>query len=64
MQTFSWRAVALAGTLLVSAAGASAALPATGKAAPAWGGKTTAGKAISSVQTKGRVVLLNFFNFY
>lgn len=41
-----------------------AALPATGKAAPAWSGKTTDGKTLSSAQLKGKVVLLNFFNFY
>ena len=64
MQTYTWRPAALAGALLALAGGASANLPASGKAAPAWGGKTTAGKAISSAQTKGKVVLLNFFNFY
>jgi hypothetical protein len=52
---------ALACAALLSAA---AALPAKGKAAPAWSGKTTAGKSISSSQLKGKVVLLNFFNNY
>ena len=64
MQTHVWRAAGLAGTLLAFAAGASASLPAPGKAAPAWSGKTITGKTLTSAQTKGKVVLLNFFNFY
>ena len=64
MQIRTWRVAALAGSLLTVAIGAAASLPATGKAAPAWNGKTTAGKAIASAQLKGKVVLLNFFNFY
>lgn len=34
-----------------------------GKPAPAWTGKTVAGKKISSAQFKGRPVLLNFFAY-
>jgi len=64
MQTTQWRPAMLAGAILTMATAAGANLPARGKAAPAWSGKTVAGKAISSTQFKGKVVLLNFFNNY
>lgn len=41
-----------------------AAVVAPGKTAPAWSGKTVAGKPMSSAQLKGKVVLMNFFNNY
>ena len=41
-----------------------AALPPAGRPAPAWSGKTTTGKSLSSAQLKGKVVLLNFFGFF
>lgn len=37
---------------------------AKGKTAPAWSAKTVQGKAISSAQLKGKVVLMNFFSYY
>jgi hypothetical protein len=49
---------------LALATGVSAQILPAGKAAPKWSGKTVAGKAISSTQYKGKVVLLNFFNNY
>ncbi len=58
-----WQWSAVAGATLALATGASA-LVAKGKTAPAWSGKTVQGKAISSGQFKGKVVLLNFFNNY
>ena len=64
MEIRLWKAAALAGALLASAAAPAAAIISRGKAAPAWSGKTVAGKAISSSQLKGKVVLLNFFNNY
>ena len=45
-------------------AGPASAIVTAGKPAPAWSGKTTAGKALSSTQLKGKVVLVNFFNNY
>ena len=63
MQTRFWRA---AGLLVGSAAFAMGALAAplkTGQSAPAWTGKTVQGKAITSAQYKGKVVLLNFFGY-
>lgn len=39
------------------------ALIGAGKAAPAWSGKTLAGKPIGSGQFKGKVVLMNFFSY-
>ena len=63
MLTRSWRLAAVAGAVL-AVAGPSAAVIGKGRAAPAWSGKTVAGKPISSAQLKGKVVLLNFFNNY
>lgn len=40
------------------------AIVSVGKPAPAWTGKTTTGKAMSSAQLKGKVVVMNFFNNY
>lgn len=54
-------ALALASVLLAGSAGA---VVSKGKPAPAWSGKTVAGKPIASGQYKGKVVLLNFFNAY
>lgn len=55
-------AVALAAMIL---GGASLADPLPkGKVAPAWTGKTVAGKSIKSAQFKGKVVLMNFFSYY
>jgi hypothetical protein len=59
----AWRLPAVAAAVLGLGAAASAALPAAGKTAPAWSGKTVAGKAISSAQFKGKVVLMNFFSY-
>ncbi len=50
--------------IAASAANQASAITPVGKPAPAWSGKTTAGKALSSAQLKGKVVLLNFFNNY
>ena len=58
-----WRAAVLAGAMLGLATGASAALIAAGKPAPAWSGKTVAGEAISSTQFKNKVVVMNFFSY-
>jgi hypothetical protein len=49
--------------LLLSAASAAHATLAKGKPAPAWNGKTVEGKALSSSQFKGKVVLMNFFGY-
>jgi len=54
---------ALFGAALALACGASADLVAKGKPAPAWSGKTLAGKTINSAQLKNKVVLLNFFSY-
>jgi len=35
-----------------------------GQKAPAWSGKTLAGKAIKAADLKGKVVLFNFFSYY
>ena len=66
MNLRTWRlgAVPALVALTVGAALPAAALVKKGQTAPAWSGKTTAGKAISSAQFKGKVVLLNFFNNY
>lgn len=48
---------------LVLGGAATAKLPAAGAVAPAWTGKTTTGKMISSAQFKGKPVLLNFFAY-
>lgn len=58
-----WHAGAVA-ALVASLAVPAAAIVKVGQKAPAWSGKTTAGKALSSGQLKGKVVLLNFFNNY
>ena len=64
MQIRFGRAVALAGALLaLGTTFASADLPAKGKVAPAWSGKTPAGKAINSGQYKNKVLLVNFFSY-
>jgi hypothetical protein len=63
MRKYLWRVAAVAGAVLALANGA-AALVARGKPAPAWSGKTVAGRPISLTQLKGKVVLLNFFNNY
>ena len=63
MQVRAWHAgavMALAASLSLPAA----AIVKAGQTAPAWSGKTTTGKALSSAQLKGKVVLLNFFNNY
>lgn len=58
-----WRNPALLGLTLMVAGASSASLIGPGKPAPAWSAKTVAGKAISSTQFKGKVVLLNFFSY-
>ena len=63
MQWVWWRTAAVAGAALGLAGAASADLIKAGKAAPAWSGKTVAGKAIKSSQFKGKVVLVNFFAY-
>jgi len=64
MQRRVWGLSAGLSALAMLAITATAAPVGKGKAAPAWSGKTVAGKAISSGQYKGKVVLLNFFNNY
>lgn len=64
MRFRSWYAPAAALALAVGVIAPAAAIVRVGTAAPAWSGKTTAGKALSSAQLKGKVVLLNFFNNY
>jgi hypothetical protein len=49
--------------LILAGAGAAHATIAKGKPAPAWSGKTVEGKALSSAQLKGKVVLMNFFGY-
>ena len=63
MKARSWRLAAVLGATLALAVGAAAAIPKAGKAAPAWSGKTVAGKAISSAQLKNKVVLINFYSY-
>lgn len=63
MKVQAWRALVLAGTALGLATVASADLIAAGKTAPAWSGKTLAGKTLSSAQLKNKVVLVNFFSY-
>ena len=63
MKVQAWRALALAGAAMGLAAVASADLITAGKTAPAWTGKTLAGKAISSADLKNKVVLVNFFSY-
>jgi hypothetical protein len=58
-----WRTAGLLGSAAALATAAVADLPKPGKTAPAWNGKTVAGKALSSNQLKGKVVLMNFFGF-
>ena len=58
-----WRYAALGGALCALAGTASATLLTTGKPIPAWSGKTTAGKAISADQYKGKALLVNFFSY-
>lgn len=58
-----WRYAALGGALYALAGSASAALLATGKAIPAWSGKTTTGKPISAAEYKGKALLVNFFSY-
>ncbi len=59
-----WLMAALAGGLVtVAAPSLRADLPAVGKLAPPWSGKTVDGKALTSAQYKGKVVLLNFFSY-
>jgi hypothetical protein len=58
----AWR-LSCAALALGLVTAASAALPGAGKTAPSWSGKTIAGKAISSAQLKGKVVLMNFFSY-
>ncbi len=36
----------------------------TGKTAPAWSGKSLAGKTVKSADFKGKVLLMNFFSYY
>lgn len=48
---------------LVLGGAATAKLPAAGATAPAWSGRTTTGKTITSAQFKGRPILLNFFAY-
>lgn len=62
MTTVFWRSAALAGVIAL-AGGASAAVIGKGKTAPAWKGKTLAGKSLSSAQLKGKAVLMNFFSY-
>jgi hypothetical protein len=57
------RAATLAAVVVSLAGAASAALVPAGKAMPAWTGKSTTGKALSSKQLKGKVVLMNFFSY-
>ena len=64
MQFRFWHAPTAALALAVGLAAPAAAIVKAGAAAPAWSGKTTTGKALSSAQLKGKVVLLNFFNNY
>ncbi|MFN3650706.1 MAG: TlpA family protein disulfide reductase [Armatimonadota bacterium] len=63
MNRFGRFALTTVATLAIAAAALADPTPA-GKAAPAWNGKTTAGKTIGSSQLKGKVVLVNFFNNY
>jgi len=63
MMLCSWRLFAALGAAAALAAGASADILKAGKAAPAWRGKTTAGKPISSAQLKNKTVLMNFFSY-
>jgi hypothetical protein len=56
--------IAAAAVALGVLGGPAYAIVGAGKAAPAWSGKTTAGKPLSSAKLKGKVVLLNFFNNY
>lgn len=58
-----WRPLAAFGLAIAVAGGVSAALIGPGKAAPAWSGKTLAGKALKSTDLKGKVVVVNFFSY-
>jgi hypothetical protein len=49
--------------LILGGSGAAHATLAKGKPAPAWSGKTVEGRALSSAQLKGKVVLMNFFGY-
>lgn len=62
--TASWgRLAAIAALTLAAAGSGSAAIIGAGKAAPAWTGKTVAGKPITSKQYQKKVVLMNFFSY-
>jgi hypothetical protein len=63
MMLRSWRLAAVLGAAAMLATGAGADIAKAGKAAPAWSGKTVAGKPLSSAQLKNKVVLLNFFSY-
>jgi len=59
----AWRLSVALGVTVALASSVSAALIVAGKVAPAWSGKTLAGKALKSTDLKGKVVLLNFFSY-
>ena len=63
MQVRAWRLAAI-GALALGVALPASAIVKAGQKAPAWSGKTTKGKSLSSAQLKGKVVVLNFFNNY
>ena len=63
MKIQPWRLVAVSGLTLAIASGAAAALIGSGKVAPAWAGKTLAGKSLKSTDLKGKVVVMNFFSY-
>lgn len=63
MRRSAWPAL-LSAALAALVAAPALAIVAAGKPAPAWTGKTTTGKSLSSAQLKGKVVVLNFFNNY
>ena len=63
MTTTLWRSAALAGAVIALAGGSSAAVIGKGRTAPAWKGKTLAGKTLSSTQLKGKAILMNFFSY-
>jgi hypothetical protein len=63
MKRTIWRIAAVAATALGVMSAASAGLLGASKSAPAWSGKTVAGKPIASSQYKGKALLMNFFSY-
>jgi hypothetical protein len=63
MKMKGWRLAAAFGLAIAVAGGAAAELVGPGKTAPAWSGKTLAGKVLKSTDLKGKVVVVNFFSY-